>query len=278
MTDMTQKSSFIKWAGGKTWLVPFVKSLIDGLEFNNYYELFMGSASMFFAIDPPNKSYLSDVNPELVGAFCAVRDNPQRVIDYLKEYKTDANSYYAIRDSEPRGKYQQAARFLYLNKYGFCGLYRVNSQGKYNVSYGQRGNTQIDYDRILECSKKLQGVEIVAQDFNASKTLIQKGDLVFLDPPYCVSEKHNPLFLGYNKIPFSLTDQYRLAELIDYIIEQRAFFILTNAIHDKIMEIFGSKGRFFIRDRNCSIGKRKGVKGKVQEYIFTNIVNDTLSF
>ena len=119
---MAQITSFIRWAGGKSWLVPFVEELIDGLEFNNYHEPFMGGASVFFAIDTPNKSYLSDVNPELVGAFCAVRDNPQRIIDYLKEYKTDSHSYYAVRDSEPSGKYQKAARFLYLNTYSFNGL------------------------------------------------------------------------------------------------------------------------------------------------------------
>lgn len=268
---MAQITSFIRWAGGKSWLVPFIESLIDGLEFNNYHEPFMGGASVFFAIDTPNKSYLSDVNPELVGTFCAVRDNPQRIIEYLKEYKTDSDSYYAIRDSEPRGKYQRAARFLYLNTYSFNGLYRVNRQGKYNVPYGQRGNTSIDYDRILESSKKLQGVEVVCQDFDASKSIIHKGDLVFLDPPYTVSKESNSMFIEYNQKLFSLDDQYRLAELIDYINDQGAYYILTNAMHDKIMEIFKDKGRVLTRERNSLIGGKKAFRGKVQEYIFTNI-------
>lgn len=268
---MAQITSFIRWAGGKSWLVPFIESLIDGLEFNNYHEPFMGGASVFFAIDTPNKSYLSDVNPELVGTFCAVRDNPQRIIEYLKEYKTDSDSYYAIRDSEPRGKYQRAARFLYLNTYSFNGLYRVNRQGKYNVPYGQRGNTSIDYDRILESSKKLQGVEVVCQDFDASKSIIHKGDLVFLDPPYTVSKESNSMFIEYNQKLFSLDDQYRLAELIDNINDQGAYYILTNAMHDKIMEIFKDKGRVLTRERNSLIGGKKAFRGKVQEYIFTNI-------
>lgn len=268
---MPEKTSFIRWAGGKTWLVPFIESLIDGLEFNNYHEPFMGGASVFFAIDTPNKSYLSDVNPELVGAFCAVRDNPQRLINYLKQYKTDSDSYYAIRDSEPRGKYQRAARFLYLNTYSFNGLYRVNRHGKYNVPYGQRGTTSIDYDRILEASKKLQDVEVSCKDFDDSKALIHKGDLVFLDPPYTVSKKGNSMFIEYNQKLFSLDDQYRLAELIDYINEQGAYFILTNAMHDKIMEIFKDKGRVITRERNSMIGGKKAFRGKVQEYIFTNI-------
>ena len=268
---MAQITSFIRWAGGKSWLVPFVEELIDGLEFNNYHEPFMGGASVFFAIDTPNKSYLSDVNPELVGAFCAVRDNPQRIIDYLKEYKTDSHSYYAVRDSEPSGKYQKAARFLYLNTYSFNGLYRVNRQGKYNVPYGQRGNTAIDYERILEASKKLQGVEVTCQDFDASKSVIKKGDLVFLDPPYTVSKEANAMFIEYNQKLFSLDDQYRLAELIDFIIAQGAYFILTNAMHDKIMEIFKDKGRVIARERNSLIGGKKAYRGKVQEYIFTNI-------
>jgi len=268
---MAQITSFIRWAGGKSWLVPFIESLIDGLEFNNYHEPFMGGASVFFAIDTPNKSFLSDVNPELVGTFCAVRDNPQQIIKYLKEYKTDSDSYYSIRDSEPTGKYQRAARFLYLNTYSYNGLYRVNRQGRYNVPYGQRENASIDFERIIEASKKLQSVEVVCQDFDASKSLIQKGDLVFLDPPYAVSKEANSMFIEYNQKLFSLDDQYRLAELIDYINAQGAYFILTNAMHDKILEIFNGKGRVITRERNSLIGGKKAFRGKVQEYIFTNI-------
>ena len=268
---MAQISPFIRWAGGKTWLVPYVQELIEGLEFKNYHEPFMGGASIFLSIDVPQKSFLSDANAELVEAFCALRDKPRSVIGYLKEYKTDAESYYIIRDCEPKGKFKRAARFIYLNTYSFNGIYRVNRQGKYNVPYGKRGNIEIKYDRLLEASEKLKNAEIVCQDFADSKDVIQQGDLVFLDPPYTVSRGSNSMFIKYNSKLFSLDDQYRLAELIDYIKKRNAYFILTNAAHDTILEIFQDKGRMVTRERSSLIGGKNAYRGRVKEYVFTNI-------
>ena len=268
---MVQMTTFIRWAGGKNWLVPYVQELVGDLKYNNYHEPFMGGASVFFSIEPPQRSFLSDVNNELVDTFCAIRDNPQRVIAYLKEKKVDSESYYAIRESSPRGKYQRAARFLYLNTYSFNGIYRVNKQGKYNVPYGHRENISINYERLLEASEKLKDVVVRCQDFDASRDDIQQGDLVFLDPPYTVSKESNSMFIKYNSKLFSLDDQYRLASLVDYIIERGAYFILTNAAHEKILEIFQGKGRLITQERNSLIGGKKAYRGKVQEYIFTNI-------
>ena len=268
---MAHISSFIRWAGGKSWLVPYVQVLTDGLEFKNYHEPFMGSASIFFSINTSQKSFLSDLNDELVETFCAVRDNPERVIQYLKEYKTDADSYYIIRESVPCDKLQLAARFLYLNTYSFNGLYRVNKQGKYNVPYGNRGNFTINYQRLLEMSEKLKNAIIKCQDFDNSRLSIKQGDLVFLDPPYTVSQKANSMFIEYNSKLFSLDDQYRLASLVDFIIKRGAYFILTNAAHEQILEIFQGKGRLITRERNSLIGGKNAFRGKVKEYIFTNI-------
>lgn len=268
---MAQMTTFIRWAGGKNWLVPYVQELVKDLEFNDYHEPFMGGASVFFSIDTTQRSFLSDMNSELVEAFCAVRDNPTRVISYLKEYSVNEESYYAIRESAPRGKYQRAARFLYLNTYSFNGIYRVNKNGRYNVPYGHRENISINYERLLEASEKLQNAEIKCQDFDASRDAIKQGDLVFLDPPYTVSKDANSMFIKYNSKLFSLDDQYRLASLVDHIIEQGAFFILTNAAHEKILEIFNGKGRLITQERNSLIGGKKAFRGKVQEYIFTNI-------
>ena len=171
----------------------------------------------------------------------------------------------------PQGAYQRAARFIYLNTYSFNGIYRVNRQGKYNVPYGKRGNYTINYERLLEASKKLKNVNIKCQDFDKSKSSIHQGDLVFLDPPYTVSKKANSMFISYNSKLFSLDDQYRLAKLVDYIITQKAYYILTNAAHEKILEIFQDKGRVILRERSSVIGGKEAYRGKVQEYIFTNI-------
>lgn len=266
---MGKNMSFLRWAGGKSWLVPFVEEITKGLEFNNYFEPFMGGASVFFSCEVRGKAYLSDINDELVNAFCAVRDNPKRVVNYLKEMKTDEQNYYSIRESSPRGKYQRAARFIYLNATSFNGLYRVNRKGKYNVPYGQKEVT-INCDRLFAIGKKLEGTTISCQDFASTKSLIKSKDLVFLDPPYTVSKESN-CFIEYNPTLFSIEDQYRLGELIDHINEVGAYYILTNAAHETIQRIFQGKGRMLALERNSLIGGKFSYRGKVQEYIFTNI-------
>ena len=270
---MVRNTSFIRWAGGKSWLVPYVQEMVSGLQYHDYHEPFMGGASVFFALEEPGMSYLSDMNGELINAFSAVRDNPQRVIGYLSQYSNDETSYYTIRESEPRGKYQKAARFLYLNAYSFNGIYRVNKQGKYNVPYGYRKNRSIDYDKILQVSEKLKKAVLKTQDFADAKENIKSGDLVFLDPPYVVPKESPEVFIKYNQTLFSLEDQHRLADLIDWIDEQRAYFILTNAYDETILDIFQSRGngRVITRERSSLIGGKQAYRGKVHEYIFTNI-------
>ena len=266
---MASISSFIRWAGGKSWLIPYIKELIQDLNYNNYFEPFMGGASIFFALETTRTCYLSDVNEELINAFANVRDNADKVIKYMKNFKTDKDSYYKIRDLEFTHPAKRAARFLYLNATSYNGLYRVNKQGKYNVPYGQK-EVSLNFERLLEASKKLKNADLKCQDFDSIRSLVRTKDLVFLDPPYAVTKGDNG-FLAYNAKLFSLEDQYRLAELLAYLKSIGAFFILTNAAHEKIKEIFSTQGRMISLERNSLIGGRKAYRGKINEYIFTNI-------
>ena len=256
---MAPIKSFIRWAGGKSWLVPYVTELVGKIEYNDYYEPFMGGASIFFSLNIPKKGCLSDINAELVNTFCAVRDNPEKVIGYLKEFELTEESYYKIRASEPKGKYQKAARFLYLNANSFNGLYRVNKDGKYNVPYGHK-SVMVNYERLLNVSKKLVGMEIVCQDFYQITAKLKEKDLVFLDPPYTVS-KEDTGFVAYNSTLFSLDDQRRLSVLIDYINDVGAYYILTNAAHETIYEIFKDKGSMVALELNSLIGCRNSYLG-----------------
>ena len=266
---MSQNKSLIRWAGGKSWLIPYVQDLIQGLDYNNYFEPFMGSASVFFSLEPKNHSYLSDCNEDLVNAFIEVRDHADDVEAFLRQYKTDAESYYQIRALEPTDAAEKAARFLYLNATSFNGLWRVNRLGKYNVPYGHK-EVSYNYERLAEFHQKLQGVNINCSDFAEIRDQITKNDLVFLDPPYTVSRKDNG-FILYNATLFSLDDQERLCGLIDDIKERGAYYIMTNAAHQTIEDIFLDRGRADILERNSHIGGRKAYRGKVQELIFTNI-------
>lgn len=267
---MSHIEPFIRWAGGKTWLVPFIKQLTQDLKYRNYYEPFLGGAAIFFSLTPPKHTYLSDINAELIDTYTAIRDVPDDVIQALQLLQNTQEDYYRIREMEPTALAERAARFLYLNQTSFNGLYRVNNQGKYNVPYGYRKKLNYDVERIKNASAKLQRVRLECSDFAARKYRVKAGDLVFLDPPYTVSHNQNG-FIKYNQKLFSIEEQYRLSAYIDYIRRKGAYYVLTNAAHETILEIFSKGDRVITLDRNSLIGGKNSKREKISEYIFTNI-------
>lgn len=267
---MSHIEPFIRWAGGKTWLVPFMNQLTQNLKYNNYYEPFLGGAAIFFSLTPPKHVYLSDINAELIDTYMAIRDIPDDVIKSLLLLQNTEEDYYRIREMNPPTLSERAARFLYLNQTSFNGLYRVNNQGKYNVPYGYRKTLNYDIERIRNASAKLQGVRLECSDFAARKYRVKAGDLIFLDPPYTVSHNQNG-FIKYNQKLFSIEEQYRLSAYIDYIRKKGAYYVLTNAAHETIFEIFNKGDRVITLDRNSLIGGKNSKREKISEYIFTNI-------
>lgn len=267
---MSHIEPFIRWAGGKTWLVPFMKQLTQDLKYKNYYEPFLGGAAVFFSLTPPKHAYLSDINADLIDTYTAIRDIPDDVIQALQLLQNTEEDYYRIRETEPTALADRAARFLYLNQTSFNGLYRVNNQGKYNVPYGYRKKLNYDVERIRNASVKLQGVRLECSDFAARKYRVKAEDLVFLDPPYTVSHNQNG-FIKYNQKLFSIEEQYRLSAYIDYIRQKGAYYVLTNAAHETILEIFNKGDRVITLDRNSLIGGKNSKREKISEYIFTNI-------
>lgn len=268
---MTTLEPFIRWAGGKGWLIKSLDQVIGQLQYKNYHEPFLGGAAIFFAMEHPHKCFLSDKNQELIGTYKAVRDMPQKVINFFTLYKNTEEDYYRIRNEMPIDPAEKAARFIFLNQTSFNGIYRVNRQGQYNVPYGRRTNWTYDVTRILRASEKLKKVHLRCSDFEDSKSSIQENDLVFLDPPYTVSHNNNG-FIEYNQELFSIEDQYRLSSFVDFIIQKKAYYILTNAAHPKIKEIFKKDNdRILEFNRQSLIGGKKAERKKVAEYVFTNI-------
>lgn len=269
--DRSKCKPFLRWAGGKKWLIPFISGLIKDIEINHYHEPFLGGGSIFFSLDTKKKSYLSDINIELIQTYIQVRDNPQAVIEKLSMYENTEESYYKIREKKPESDIETAARFIYLNKTSYNGLYRVNRNGEYNVPYGYRKNVDFSSNQIIEASKKLQKSNIKTGSFDVNKYIIQPNDLFFLDPPYAVSTDQNS-FIGYNAELFSVEKQHELKDFVDYIDKKGAFFILTNAYHRTIKDIFNTENtRCMELSRNSLIGGRAAMRGKVSEYLFTNI-------
>lgn len=264
---------FLRWAGGKSWLLPMWLRIIEDLEFKNYHEPFVGGGTTFFALQDVHKSYLSDLNKELVTTYKAVKEYPDLVIDVLRGLKNTVDDYYKIRGQNCRTVVRQAARFIYLNQTSFNGLYRVNSKGKYNVPYGFRKCWAYDFSRIKMASEFLNknNAQLFARDFADALEDVGPGDLVFLDPPYTVSSKRNDGFVEYNDHIFSLDDQRRLCAAIGEIHRRGAYYLMTNAAHPELRRIFKVLGRPLIVQRQSSIGGRCAKRGIVNEFIFSNI-------
>lgn len=263
---------FIRWAGGKTWLVPYIYQLVNSLHIEHYHEPFLGGGAIYFSLEHSKKSYLSDANPQLINTYLHVRDCPHTLISHLNQLPRTEEDYYRIRDELSSDcTIENAARFIYLNQNSYNGLYRVNRSGHYNVPYGFRKSNNYNVDRILMASAKLQNTRIDIGDFEINKYRIKENDLVFLDPPYTVSHNNNG-FIEYNQKLFSLDDQKRLKRYIEYIKHKGAFYILTNAAHSTIREIFlGENDNIFELKRPSLIGGKNASRTFVSEYIFTNI-------
>ncbi|HZY78644.1 MAG TPA: Dam family site-specific DNA-(adenine-N6)-methyltransferase [Cyclobacteriaceae bacterium] len=268
--DIQEIKPFLRWAGGKRWLVRQLSERLNALSFNNYYEPFLGGGSVFFNLPTTKKAFLSDLNGDLIETYIVVRDHVERLIDELKKYRNSERFYYAVRDRSPQNKVEKAARFIYLNQTSFNGIYRVNLEGVYNVPYGYRKKNFLEIDNLRNVSAKLKRASLTTRDFEAAIDGARRNDLFFLDPPYTVSHNHNG-FIKYNQNLFSLDDQLRLAECVERIKKKDALYILSNAAHKTIDKIFGSVDKKIEIKRASLIGGLKANRGDVSEYLFTNI-------
>lgn len=260
---------FLRWAGGKNWLIKHLPAIIGNSLYNNYHEPFLGGGAVFFSLNHGGKAFLSDFNEELITTYKSLKKDHQLVAKYLSSFKNTKSFYYEVRERNFSLGHKIAARFIYLNQTSYNGIYRVNLNGKYNVPYGFRTKNFFDPENLAAVSKALKGTSIQYGDFEIVLENLKRKDLVFLDPPYTVSHNHNG-FIKYNQKLFSLEDQHRLASLIEKIKTKGAYYILTNAAHSRIREIFDSNDRLVKLSRASLIGGLNANRGSTEEYIFTN--------
>ncbi len=261
---------FLRWAGGKSWFIRYINQILNGCEFVNYHEPFLGGGAVFLSIDIPSRAYLSDLNEELIITYKVIKEKPNDLIYILRQFTNSMECYYRIREEEYHDDIHKAAKFVFLNQTSFNGLYRVNLQGKYNVPYGFRSKNFLDEESIHKASQKLQCASLRYCDFMAVQNNIQKRDLVFLDPPYTVAHNKNG-FIKYNQKLFSIEDQMRLSQLIDHIKSIGAFYVLTNAAHETIAQIFRKDDRLLELNRASLLGGKNAKRGSTTEFVFTNI-------
>lgn len=228
---------FLKWAGGKRWLARSDVQIAP-MRFNTYIEPFLGGGAIFFSLKP-SQSILADINRELVDSYNAIKTDWKDVENRLRVHKKkhDENYYYLLRDSRPRTPAGRAARFLYLNRTCWNGLYRVNLEGKFNVPRGSKNSVVLDTDNFSQTAAFLQHADIFCQDFEDTLAMAKDGDFVYIDPPYTVNHNQNG-FLKYNNEIFSWKDQIRLKNAIVQAVSRGAMVTLSNADHDSIRTLY----------------------------------------
>lgn len=266
---------FLRWAGGKRWLIKHIDS-IKNLKIKTYYEPFLGGGSVFFNINNYENAHLSDLNKDLIETYISLRDNFEEVINKLQTFKNTEFQYYKIRDTNFDNIIEKSAKFIYLNKTSFNGIYRVNQKGEFNVPYGFRNNIDLlDYENLKNVNLKLQNTELKCQDFESILKDIKKDDFVFLDPPYTVAHENNG-FIQYNQKIFSLEDQIRLSKFVEEIKNKEAFYILSNAKHDAILEIYNKIDKPVVLKRSSTVGGIGARREDFKEYIFSNCLESIL--
>lgn len=265
-------SPFLRWAGGKRWLLQKIPEVLGPFQVGRYHEPFLGGGSIFFGLGPPGRSYLSDLNEELIETYQVVRGHPVEVARALHRHRNRLDHYYRVRDQRPKDPVARAARFIYLNHTSFNGVYRVNLDGRYNVPFGNRESPNFPtVNELVAISSRLRNVAFGAGDFAEALTKVKAGDLVFLDPPYTVAHNLNG-FVKYNQRLFSFDDQRRLRAVVDEIRARKAFYLLTNAAHASISKLFdiAEDRRIEVARRNV-VGGKNATRGTATEFLFTNL-------
>lgn len=262
---------FLKWPGGKHWLITKHKNLFPN-NYQRYIEPFLGGGSVFFSLLPSN-SILADINPGLINLYTVMRDHPHELKEILIRHQENHNAdyFYQVRANVPEGAIEQAGRFLYLNRSCYNGMYRVNQNGGFNVPIGTKTSFIYDIDKFDEYAKALIDSVIIQGDFSPLIQNAINNDLIFVDPPYTIAHNQNS-FIKYNERLFTWADQERLLNDLCIARNNNAIIFATNANYHLIHDMYKEQG-FFIKTiyRYSSISGKTDKRCIQEELLITSI-------
>jgi DNA adenine methylase len=292
---------FLKWAGGKRQLLPTLRRFYPR-RFNAYYEPFLGSGAVFFDLYNRRQldgghAILIDNNPDLIGCYSAVRDEVESVIDELQRLAREhrrggAEFFYRVRDTQFNPARQKngaakasrqyparlAAMFIYLNRTGFNGLFRLNASGDFNVPAGRYANPKIcDAETLRLVSRALAArVELLHDTFEEVRSRAKDGDFVYFDPPYAPLSK-TARFTSYTADQFGPAQQARLYDLAVDLTQRGCHVVVSNSTAPEIEARYESA-------RSCRTGlvahrvdARRAInsnplqRGRVTEFVLSNV-------
>lgn len=248
--------------------------------FQNYYEPFAWWWAVFFHLRSlywtTFSAHLYDINNELVNTYNIIKNDVEWLIDELQNYKYDKDIFLQIRErdrdsnfKENKTPIQRAARFIYLNRSCFNGLYRVNSKWHYNVPFWSYNNPTIcDIETLISCHEALKNTVIKNNDFENILNYAEKGDFIYLDPPYdTLSDTAN--FTSYNESAFWKNEQIRLFEVYKKLDEKWCFVMLSNHNTPLINELY-NEYNIHIVFANRAINSNASKRWKIEETIILN--------
>ncbi|VVB81523.1 D12 class N6 adenine-specific DNA methyltransferase [uncultured archaeon] len=273
--------TFVKWAGGKKQLLQQFKDVFPK-EITTYHEPFVGGGSVAFYIiknHKPKKVFISDINEELINCYKVIKNDVKELIWSLKQYAKmhSKKTYYNFREQNPQklSSVQRAARFIYLNKTCFNGLYRVNSTGKFNVPIGSYNKPAIVQEEDLkEISRLLKKAVINKTSFEAVLNVAKKGDFIYFDPPYYPIKKGQS-FTTYTKENFLEKEQETLARTFKSLDKRGCLVMLSNSDTEFIKKRYKDYNITIVKAKrmiNCDATKR----GAINELVVTNYPIDKI--
>lgn len=263
----------VKWAGGKRSLIRQLQRFVPP-RLGTYYEPFLGGAAFFFAL-APTPAVIGDSNADLIALYEAVRDYPEAVIEALDRVQPrvlEADFYYRVRAqvAEALEPPARAARFIYLNKTCYNGLYRVNRAGQFNVPFGRYARPPALYarDNLLSASRLLAAAELRCSDFEATLSAARAGDFVYLDPPYAPLTR-TANFTRYTVESFEDGEQRRLARCVRDLDARGCLVLLSNSDTPAIRALYrGFRMEVVHAPRN--INSDATARGRIPELAIAN--------
>ena len=264
-----------KWAGGKSKLLPEILKYVPRL-FGNYHEPFLGGGAVFIGLHERKllsgkRPLLNDANAELMSAYAVVktREGSTAFVKRLLAIKHSKEEYYCIRADEPDSAVARAVRFKYLAATCFNGLYRVNASGKFNVPIGSYKNpTLVEPEVVVTWHRALEFATLFSEDFGPRLEAVEKGDFVYVDPPYLPRSKSAD-FTSYTAGKFGLKDHERLAEALTKVAKRGGHFICSQGDSEVIRSLY-KQFRIEAVSVQHSVGARATSRGKVGEVLIIN--------
>ena len=254
----------LKWPGGKRWLAPELAPILGEECRGRYFEPFLGGGAVFLALQPES-AVLSDNNAELIESLSVLRSAPGGILDRLWRLSNSEECYYRVRASRPTTRVGAAARFIYLNRTCWGGIYRLNQRGEFNVPFGNSGRIICRKRDLEDNARGLSRAKLLCRDFEVSMRQARSGDVVYADPPYTTRGQNNG-FLRYNEKLFAWKDQKRLADAAHQAARRGAFVAISGIWHKDVLGLYPGWWRIRL-DRPSNVSGDPSYRGMAQEVV-----------